>query len=176
VSTASHLEPVTFVLARDEAHDTATLWVIGMLDEFTVGAFEAELERLVPSSRSLIVELSSCTFISSAALATLLRLRRRVPNRPIVLVTESAHLTKLIRITGLEPLFPRCDNVVDALVAVARHGSKPSSIPDPSASMESERSGGAVPRRGQRNGSRRELHIAHEVVLHGLPRHEPRAS
>ena len=176
MSTAPHTEPVTFVSARDDAHDTATLWVIGELDEFTVGAFEAELERLVPNSRSLIVELSSCTFISSVALATLLRLRRRVPDRPIVLVTESAHLTKLIRITRLEPLFPRYDNVVEALVGLTRHSSKPSSSPNPSPSMESERNGGEVPRRRQRNGSRRELRIAHEVVLHGPPRHEPQAS
>lgn len=172
MSSAPHAAPVTFVSARDDVQDVSTLWVVGELDEFTVGSFEAELERLVPNSHSLIIELSSCTFISSVALATLLRLRRRVPNRPVVLVTESAHMTKLIRIAGLEPLFPRFDNVVDALVAVRGEGTTTNRL----FPVKFDQNGGAAARRlVPRNGSRRQLHIAREVELPRQGALEPHA-
>ena len=115
--TVDRSSPVIFVSARDDERN-AILWVIGELDEYTVGAFEAELERLLPTSRSLIVELSSCSFISASALAVLVRFRRRLSGGPVALVTESPHLVKVLRIASLEQLFPRFENVVDALVAV----------------------------------------------------------
>lgn len=155
MSAAPREVPVTFVTARDEKRHVATLWVVGELDEFTVAAFEAELERLVPTSRSLVIELSSCTFISSVALAALMRLRRRVPNHAIVLVTNGEHMSKLIRITGLERLFPRFENVVDALVAVGK--------PDLSPSASSATNGDSVARRlPLRHWSRRELRIVQD--------------
>ena len=115
MTTAQHTAPAMFVSARDEAHETATLWVVGELDDFTVDAFEAELARLTRLSRSLIIELSSCTFISSVALAALMRLRRRDPDRTIALVVDSEHMRKLIRIVGLESLFPQFESIADAL-------------------------------------------------------------
>ena len=115
MSTAPRTAPAMFVSARDEAHEIATLWVVGELDDFTVEAFEVELARLVPLSRSLIIELSSCTFISSVALTALMRLRRRFPDRTIALVVDSEHMRKLIRIVGLEELFPQFETIADAL-------------------------------------------------------------
>lgn len=118
MSTARHTAPATFVTARDDAHETATVWVVGELDDFTVDAFEAELARLVRLSRSLIIELSSCTFISSVALAALMRLRRRHPDRTIALVVDSNHIRKLIRIVGLGDLFPQFESIAGALETI----------------------------------------------------------
>lgn len=131
MTTAQHSAPAMFVSARDETHETATLWVVGELDDFTVDAFEAELARLVPLSRSLIIELSSCTFVSSVALAALMRLRRRDPDRTIALVLDSEHVRKLIRIVGLERLFPQFESIAEALETI----------------------GGPSPRSNGRNGS-----------------------
>ena len=111
---------MTFVSARDDGlgGEASILWVIGELDDLNVAAFEAELERLVSTTRSLIVELSSCSFMSSCALNVLVRFRRHRPELTIGLVTSSAHFAKLLGIAGLEPLLPRFENVVDALVGV----------------------------------------------------------
>ena len=116
-------EPVTFIASRDEG-EPSILWVIGELDDFTVATFEAELERLAAAGRPVVIELSSCTFISSCALHMLVRLRRQHPGRTLALVSASAHVAKLLRIAGLEPLLPRFENVVDALDRVSGPGAR----------------------------------------------------
>jgi anti-anti-sigma factor len=152
IATAS-TAPVTFISARDVEH-CSILWVIGELDDFTVGAFEAECERIARASRSVIVELSSCSFISSSGLIALMRLQRRLPEA-IALVTDSAHFERLLHIAGLERLFQRFDNVVDALVAVG--------APDAGAGAPSANGGRTVePSRAHSTHPRRVLRFVHD--------------
>jgi len=110
--------PLFFVTSRDDER-SSILWVVGELDAHTVAAFEAELERLVPKCRSLIVELSSCSFVSAAALGSLVRFRGHLPGGAVALVTESSHVAKVLRIAGLERQFPLFNDLVEALAAVA---------------------------------------------------------
>ena len=106
--------PMTLVTAR---HERASLvWVIGELDELTVGTFEAEARRIGSHSRFLIIELSSCSFLSSAGLRALGRLQRRLPGA-MALVTDNGQFEKLFNLAGLGHLVPRFTSVVDALAA-----------------------------------------------------------
>ena len=106
--------PMTLVTAR---HERASLiWVIGELDELTVGTFEAEARRLGSSSRFLIIELSSCSLLSSAGLRALVQLQRRHPGA-IAVVTDDAQFETLFNLVGLGQLLPRFTSVGDALAA-----------------------------------------------------------
>ena len=107
--------PLTLVTARDD-EQASIVWVIGELDDFTVDGFEAECERIVSRSPQLVVELSSCSFLSSAGLGALARLQRRLPGG-IALVTGNEQFERLFDLAGLEPLLPRFANVVDAIAA-----------------------------------------------------------
>ena len=112
-STAS----LTLVSGRDDA-DTSILWVIGPLDDLTADMFETECKRMASRSRLLIIELSSCSFLSSAGLRALVHLQRRHPGA-IALVTGDAQFEMLLRIAGLEQQLPRFTNVSEALAAAA---------------------------------------------------------
>jgi anti-anti-sigma factor len=106
---------LTLVTARDD-EEASIVWVIGELDDFTVGSFEDECRRIASRSTRLVVELSSCSFLSSAGLGALARLQRRHP-RGIALVTGNAQYERLFVLAGLGHLLPRFTNVVDAMAA-----------------------------------------------------------
>jgi anti-anti-sigma factor len=93
--------------------------VIGELDDFTVSRFEAECMRIALGSRLLIIELSTCSFLSSAGLRALVRLRRRLPTA-IALVTGNAQFERLFHLAGLghRPF----TNLFDAMDAAASPG------------------------------------------------------
>jgi anti-anti-sigma factor len=109
---------LTLVTARDEEH-ASIVWVIGELDDFTVSRFEAECMRIALGSRLLIIELSTCSFLSSAGLRALVRLRRRLPTA-IALVTGNAQFERLFHLAGLghRPF----TNLFDAMDAAASPG------------------------------------------------------
>ena len=151
--------PLTLVTARDEAH-ASVVWVIGELDDFTVSRFEAECARIASGSRLLIIELSSCSLLSSAGLRALVRLERRLPTA-IALVTGNARFEKLFHIAGLAQLLPRFTNVFDAMAAAGATdlwGTGSSTTDDATAWSLSIAA----------DGFRRPLRIGHEVRQEGL--------
>jgi anti-anti-sigma factor len=105
--------PLMLVTADDDEH-ASIVWAIGELDESTVGAFEAECMRVGSGSRFLIIELSSCSLLTSAGLRALVHLQRRFP-AAIALVIDHAQFERLFFLAGLGQLLPRFTNVVDAM-------------------------------------------------------------
>ena len=100
------------VTAQDE--QASIVWVIGELDESTVGTFEAECVRVGSGSRFFVIELSSCSLLTSAGLRALVQLQRRFP-AAIALVIDNPQFEKLFVLAGLGPLLPRFTNVGDAM-------------------------------------------------------------
>jgi anti-anti-sigma factor len=115
MSAATSTAPLTLVTAQDDER-ASIVWVIGELDDFTVDRFEAECERMASRSPRLVVELSSCSFLSSAGLGALARLQRRLPGG-VALVTGNAQFERLFDLAGPGPLLPRFANVVHAIAA-----------------------------------------------------------
>jgi len=97
--------PLTLVTGHEDAH-TSILWVVGPLDDLTADSFETECKRVASRSRLLIIELSSCSFLSSAGLRAFVRLQRGLPGA-IALVTADARFEMLFRLAGLERRLPR---------------------------------------------------------------------
>ena len=65
-------------------------------------------------SRFLVIELSSCSVLTSAGLRALVQLQRRFAGA-IALVIDHAQFERLFNLAGLGPLLPRFTNVVDAM-------------------------------------------------------------
>ena len=105
--------PLTLVTGHEDAH-TSILWVVGALDDLTAGSFETECKRVASRSRLLIIELSSCSFLSAAGLWAFVRLQRGLPGA-IALVTADAQFEMLFRLAGLERRLPRFAKVTEAL-------------------------------------------------------------
>ena len=107
--------PLTLVTGHEDAH-TSILWVVGALDDLTASSFETECMRVASRSRLLIIELSSCWFLSAAGLRAFARLQRGLPGA-IALVTTDAQFEMLFRLAGLERRLPRFARVTEALAA-----------------------------------------------------------
>jgi anti-anti-sigma factor len=105
--------PLTLVTGHEDAH-TSILWVVGPLDDLTADSFETECKRVASRSRLLVIELSSCSFLSAAGLRAFVRLQRGLPGA-IALVTADAHFEMLFRLAGLERRLPRFAKVTEAL-------------------------------------------------------------
>ena len=153
MSAVQHSAPLTLVTGREDAH-TSILWVIGALDDLTADSFETECKCVASRSRLLIVELSSCSFLSAAGLRAFVRLQRGLPGA-IVLVTADAQFEMLFRLAGLERGLPRYAKVTEALAAAG--AGRPSSE-----SPTSEHAPG-----GSRSPAARRLRRALRLDMHG---------
>lgn len=72
----------------------------------TMAAFEQALERGIDSDRDVVVDLTDLTFIDAAGLRALARAATRVhrDGRRIHLVRPRPHVTRLLRLAGLDDL------------------------------------------------------------------------
>jgi anti-anti-sigma factor len=102
--------------ARSERLEDGTLVVsvVGELDLYTV----PELERALfaaNGTRSVVVELSGCTFIDSAALDVLLAEDRRLATARLSVVARSAEIRRPFELTGLDRELPFHASLASAL-------------------------------------------------------------
>ena len=88
--------------------------VVGELDLFTA----PELDRALLASygaRSVVVELSACTFVDSAALGVLLAADRRLAKAPLSVVATSKETRLPFELTGLDRELPLHASLASAL-------------------------------------------------------------
>lgn len=88
--------------------EVEVLRVAGELDLATTPDFERIAER-ADSSRRLVVDLSSCTFLDSAAvraLLTLARARGEGGGGKTVIVTEQPGILRVLEIAAVDSLLP----------------------------------------------------------------------
>ncbi len=89
--------------------DEAVVAVAGEVDMYTSPALRRDLFAAIErGATSVVVDLSGVTLLDSSALAVLVEALRRVraSDGSLALVVTDEHVRKVLRITGLEPLFP----------------------------------------------------------------------
>ena len=94
--------------------ETLVVSVVGELDLYTA----SELERALlaaDGARSVVVELSGCTFIDSAALDVLLAADRRLAEARLSVVAGAAEIRLPFELTGLDRKFPFHASLASAL-------------------------------------------------------------
>jgi anti-sigma B factor antagonist len=111
------MELVGFQVTSERlADETFVLSVAGELDLYTA----PELERALlaaDGARSVLVELSKCTFIDSSALGILIAAKRRlgVAEARLSLAGAAAAIRRPFELTGLDREFPFHQSLASAL-------------------------------------------------------------
>ena len=102
--------------ARSERLEDGTLVVsvVGELDFFTAPEFEEAL-LAADGARSVVVELSGCTFIDSGALGVLVAADRRLAKARLSVVASSAEIRRPFELTGLDRKFAFHASLASAL-------------------------------------------------------------
>jgi anti-sigma B factor antagonist len=104
--------------AKSERLDDLTLVVsvAGELDVYTVPHLERAL-LAADGARSVVVELSECTFVDSSTLAVLLEASRRLSlsDARLLIVATSADVLRPFELTGLDSEFAFHASVAAAL-------------------------------------------------------------
>jgi anti-sigma B factor antagonist len=110
---------------RLERGDTgpAVLRVEGEHDLNTATQLREQLDRLIESGASVVVDLSPATFIDSTILGVLLDARRRGAERGVAVTLAQANgampVSRVLEITGLRSELPVHATVEGALAAAA---------------------------------------------------------
>jgi anti-sigma B factor antagonist len=96
--------------------DTFVISVAGELDLYTLPEFERAL-RGADGARSVVVELSQCTFIDSTALGILVLANRRLGHAGarLSVVAPSAEIRQPFELTGLDRKFAFHRSLASAL-------------------------------------------------------------
>lgn len=81
-----------------------TIYPKGRIDTITTPEFEASVTKmLTPEVRCVLIQMNQVTYISSAGLRVLLKIKKSVPNTILVGVTDE--VLDVLHITGMDELF-----------------------------------------------------------------------
>ena len=90
--------------------------IVGEADVYVAPELRAAFNQAVAGSPSaVVVDLTATTFLDSTGLSLLLRLRERLGETPLLLVSESLPVTRLFEITALDRRFKIVPSLSDAL-------------------------------------------------------------
>lgn len=119
-SSISIMPARDLTLTTDTDGDASIIHVVGELDLSTVDAFDAELERSLPTGRVVVV-LSECTFIDSSALRSLVRAQRSVREGGggLALVAPSQPARRVLEVAALDRFMPVFETVAEAVTSSA---------------------------------------------------------
>ncbi|MGH3066268.1 MAG: STAS domain-containing protein [Gaiellaceae bacterium] len=90
--------------------------VVGDLDMATAPALENRIASLDSASR-LVVDLTQCTFLDSAAVRSLMTIARdaEIAGTPLALVAPDTGILRVLEITGADSVLPVHSTVDEAL-------------------------------------------------------------
>ena len=111
------MEPDEFQATSERLDDeTLVVSVVGELDLYTVPELEREL-LAADGARSVVVELSECTFIDSTTLGVLVAANRRLglTDARLLIVASSVEISRPFEVTGLDREFAFHASLASAL-------------------------------------------------------------
>jgi anti-sigma B factor antagonist len=116
-------------VVHHDPHDrTTVVQVSGILDGANASRFEAALyEAVERTGERLMIDLSDCVFVASAAIGSLLRARRALDRDmgsgpPMVLVATRTEVLRALELTGIDRIVPTMRDrhrALDLLLRVA---------------------------------------------------------
>ena len=104
---------VQLVPVRDRAY---VVRVVGDLDMATAPTLEAQIASVGSASR-LVIDLTQCTFLDSAAVRLLTTLAREsdIAGTPLALVASDPGILRVLEITAVDDILPVHSTVDEAL-------------------------------------------------------------
>lgn len=93
----------------------------GRVDSATAPDLEKVLSELVEERKTIILDMSDITFVSSAGWWSIIRVYKEMKkgnNSPLVLAGLNENVRSSMELIGILPYFPTYDNLVDAIADV----------------------------------------------------------
>ena len=104
-------------LVIEDFSDVRQVFVAGKIDSRMAPEFEEALDGAIRSEpKHLIVNLKDVDYLSSAGLRTILRIAKRLEkqNRKLAFVGAKDLVVEVIRLTGVDTIFPLCTTTQEA--------------------------------------------------------------
>lgn len=102
----------------EEFKDVRQVLVEGKINSLTAAEFEKALDEAIHGEpKHLIVNLKDVDYLSSAGLRSILRIAKRLEkqNRKLAFVGARELVAEVIRLTGVDSIFPLCDTTQEAI-------------------------------------------------------------
>jgi anti-sigma B factor antagonist len=108
-------------LNRQTRGDLTIIALDGALDSGTAPGAQADLEQLMPSSGTTVLDLSKMPYMSSAGLRVLLLAHRRAQARGTRIVLTGLHpdVREVMSVTGFLDFFETRDSIEEDAEAIA---------------------------------------------------------
>jgi anti-anti-sigma factor len=104
-------------LVIEDFNDVRQALVTGKINSLSAPEFEKGLEEMIQGeAKHLIVNLQDVDYLSSAGLRTILRIAKRLEkkDRKLAFVGAQELVADVIRITGVDKIFPLCATLQEA--------------------------------------------------------------
>ncbi len=104
-------------LAIEDFNDVRQVFAAGKINSIMAPEFETALDEAISGEpKHLIVNLKDVDYLSSAGLRSILRIAKRLDknNRKLAFVGAQELVAEVIRLTGVDSIFPLCDTTQEA--------------------------------------------------------------
>ncbi|MDP3461334.1 MAG: STAS domain-containing protein [Bacteroidales bacterium] len=93
---------------------------VGRLDALSSNDFEVAMQSLLTSGNSLVVDLSQCTYLSSAGIRVLLKTKKSLVAKKgdVILCSMLPEVFQVIEMAGLHRVFRTAESLKAALIAI----------------------------------------------------------
>lgn len=101
----------------EDFNDVRQALVEGKINSLTAPEFEKALDEAIQGEpKHMIVNLKDVDYLSSAGLRSILRIAKRLEkkNRKLAFVGAQELVAEVIRLTGVDSIFPLCASVQEA--------------------------------------------------------------
>jgi len=104
-------------VVMEDSNDFRQVLVAGKINSLLAPEFEKALDEAIQGEpKHLIVNLQDVDYLSSAGLRTILRIAKRLDknNKKLAFVGARELVVEVIRLTGVDSIFPLCATVQEA--------------------------------------------------------------
>jgi anti-anti-sigma factor len=104
-------------VVMEDFNDVRQVLVAGKINSLLAPEFEKALEEAIAGEpKHLIVNLKDVDYLSSAGLRTILRIAKRLDrnNKKLAFVGAKELVAEVIRLTGVDSIFPLCATTLEA--------------------------------------------------------------
>jgi anti-anti-sigma factor len=105
-------------LVTEDLNDVRQVLAAGKINSLMAPEFEKALEEAIQGEpKHLIVNLKDVDYLSSAGLRTILRIAKRLEknNKKLAFVGAQELVAEVIRLTGVDRVFPLCSTTQEAV-------------------------------------------------------------
>ena len=105
------MERESFELYVEETTDSSIVYIQGELDLAVAGQFRSAIEPLIPSDKSVVINLRNLTYIDSTGMGIIIFIlkARKEEGKPFIIEDTPPKIKRLFDLTGISKFLPEQD-------------------------------------------------------------------